>query len=170
MSTTDPPGGFDDLVAEISQRHRGGRILVAVDGIEADSTRRFADTLAEAARASGAESFRASAERPDEYTSDDAPLLRTLLAAFRNGALQRGDLSVEVPADAMLIVDGRFLLNPRLRGSWHFRVWLDGNATLSNDDYEQQLRYVRDQEPRGAADAIYDISGDPPTRIFSDSC
>ena len=171
MSTTSTPTVFDALVAEIAQNYRHGRILVAVDGADAEYTRSFANALADAARASGETTFRASAERPEQYTSDAASLLRAVLAGFREGALERDDAITEVPVDAMLIVDGRFLLNPRLRGAWHFRVWLESDATLSSAAYEQQVHYVRDDAPRAAADAIYDVSSsDAPLRVFSDSC
>jgi len=169
---TSSPTVFEALVAEIAQNYRHGRILVAVDGAEAEYTRSFANALADAARASGETTFRASAERPEQYMSDDdATLLRVVLAGFREGALERGDVISEVPVDAMLIVDGRFLLNRRLRGAWHFRVWLESDATHSAAAYEQQVRYVRDDAPREAADAIYDVSSsDAPRRVFADSC
>jgi hypothetical protein len=171
MSTTETPAVFDALVEEIAQNHRRGRILVAVDGAEADSTRSFADALADAVRSAGTAAYRVSAERVEQYASeDDASPLRAVLAGFRTGSLERDDVVTTVPADAVLIVDGRFLLRPRLRAAWHFRVWLEGDVTLSDDAYELQVRYVRDQEPRAAADAIYDVSGDGPARIFSDSC
>lgn len=171
MSPTETPTVFDALVEEIAQNYRRGRTLVAVDGAEAGSTQSFADALADAVRTAGTATYRASAERVEQYASeDDASVLRAVLAGFRMGSLVREDDVTTVPADAVLIVDGRFLLAPRLRGAWHFRVWLEGGVTLNDDAYEQQVRYVRDQEPRAAADAIYDVSGDSPVRIFSDSC
>lgn len=171
MDTTEIAAVFDALVAEIAHNYRRGRTLVAVDGAEAESSRMFADALADAARASGTTTFRASAERPEQYTSDDdASFLRVVLAGFREGGLERDDVITEVPGDAMLIVDGRFLLSPRLRGAWHFRVWLEGDMALSRAAYEQQLLYVRDDEPRAVAEAVYDVSGEAPVRIFSDSC
>jgi uridine kinase len=172
MSTTSTPAVFDALVAEVAQNYRHGRILVAVDGADPEATRRFADALAHAARASGTTTYRASAERPEQYTpDDDATLLRVVLAGFREGTLELDDAITEVPEDAALIVDGRFLLSPRLRGAWHFRVWLEGDGTLSDAEYQQQLLYVRDGEPRAAAEAAYDVSvADAPVRIYSDSC
>ena len=172
MSTTDSPTVFDALLAEIAHNNPRGRIVVAVDGAQAASTARFADALADAARAQGKTTFRESAPGPPLYSSkDDAPQLRSVLAGFREGALEQDGASAAVPTDALLIVDGRFLLSPALRGAWHFRVWLEDDATLDQDAYEQRLRYVRDEEPRGAADAIYDVSRpDAPKRVFSDSC
>jgi hypothetical protein len=171
MSRTETPEVFDTLVAEITHNYGRGRIVVAVDGPASASTREFADALGAAARAAQITVYRASAERPEQYADgDDASVLRAVLTGFENGALERADVITEVPADAMLIVDGRFLLSPRLRGAWHFRVWLEGDATLSDSEYAEQLRYVRDEEPRAAADAIYDISGGAATRIYSDSC
>ncbi|MFD5215463.1 hypothetical protein [Microbacterium sp. NPDC058345] len=172
MSTTDASTVFDALAAEIAQNNAHGRVLVAIDGAGAETTRRFADALADAARAAGRTPFRASAERPEQYAGDeDASLLRAVLAGFRDGALERDDLITEVPDNALLIVDGRFLLSPRLRGAWHYRVWLEGDSMSDEAAYAQRLRYVRDDEPRGAAEAIYDVSGpDAPVRTFSDSC
>jgi len=172
MSTTSTPAVFDALVAEIAQNHPGGRILVAVDGADPRSARRFAGELADAIRASGTPAFRASAERPEQYTSDeDASLLRAVLAGFREGTLERDDDITQIPDDAVLIVDGRFLLSPRLRGAWHFRIWLEGDGVLSEADDEQQLRYVSDREPRATAEAAYDVSvPERPVRIYSDSC
>ncbi|MBW9092574.1 hypothetical protein JNB62_02625 [Microbacterium jejuense] len=171
MSTTDSPTVFDALLAEIAHNNPRGRIVVAVDGALAESTGRFADALADAARAQGKTTFRASPAVPEVYGSSDDSQLRSVLAGFREGALEQDGASAAVPTDALLIVDGRFLLNPRLRGAWHFRVWLEEDATLDQDAYEQRLRYVRDEDPRGAADAIYDVSRpDAPRRVFSDSC
>ncbi|WP_106814516.1 nucleoside/nucleotide kinase family protein [Microbacterium timonense] len=172
MSTTDTSAVFDSLVGEIAQNNGRGRILVAIEGAAAKKTQEFADALARASRASGTATFRASAERPERYSADDdASGLRAVLTGFRDGALEHDGETSAVPADAVLIVDGRFLLSPRLRGAWHFRVWLEGDEALSEADYEQQVRYVRDEDPRGAADAIYDTSrADVPVRVFSDSC
>ena len=102
----------------------------------------------------------------DVYRADeDRTALRASLTDFRAGAFEGGD----VPHDAVLIVDGRFLLSPRLRGAWHFRVWLEGDLPLSAESYAAQVSYTRDEAPRGAADAIFDVT-DAPRRVWSDSC
>ena len=76
-----------------------------------------------------------------------------------------------IPSDAVLIVDGRFLLRPELRGVWHFGVWLEGDTRLSDESLEAQIRYSRDSAPRAAADAIFDVTKtDAPARVWADSC
>src|SRR5689334_18823531 len=71
MSTTDSPTVFDALLAEIAHNNPRGRIVVAVDGAQDASTARFADALADAARAQGTTTFRESAPAPQLYTSRD---------------------------------------------------------------------------------------------------
>lgn len=160
MTDTSATAVFDALVADITQHYGRGRILVAIEGPSAEATARFADDLAGAIRAQGRSANRASAHgdayRPDE--EDTA--LRATLAEFR-----------KEDGDGYLLVDGRFLLSPRLRGAWHFRVWLEGDVPLSPESYAEQVKYVRDEAPRGQADAIFDVTTpDAPKRIWSDSC
>ena len=153
---------LDDLVTEILNNYRRGRILVAVDGPEARSRARFADALAAALRAGGRSVVRQSAGEPEQYRAgEDDPGARDIVRGFRAGE----------PDDEMLILDGRFLLRPRLRGAWHFRIWLEGDIEISPEALSEQIAYVRDEDPRGAADAIYDVThADAPKRVWSDSC
>lgn len=153
---------LDDLVTEILNNYGRGRILVAVDGPEAGSRARFADTLAIALRARERAVVRESAGEPEAYRlGEDDPGVRDILRGF-----QAGDA-----ADEMLILDGRFLLRPRLRGAWHFRIWLEGDVEITPEALAEQISYVRDDDPRGAADAIYDVThADAPKRVWSDSC
>lgn len=159
---------LDRLADEFLNNYSRGRILLAVDGPDAPASARFADALADNLRGRGKAAFRASAAVAPTYRAEeDRTALRETLDAFRAGALEGED----VPEDAVLLVDGRFLLSPRLRGAWHFRIWLEGDLALSPEAYAAQLMYTRDEAPRGAADAIYDVTDpDAPRRIWSDSC
>lgn len=148
---------------------------------------------------------------PEGYYRDSfdyATFRRVLIDPFREGA-QAGastgfqlaafdlvrDTPVESewvtgPRDAVLIVDGVFLLRPELRGIWHWSLWLDVPVDVaaarmaerdgsdpdpwaaSNARYrEGQELYLRDADPRAAASAIVDNT-DPahPRRVFADSC
>lgn len=91
------------------------------------------------------------------------------------------------PVDAMLIVDGSYLLRPELRGLWNASIWLDADAAvraqrmLDRDgiaaDSARGERYLgayklyEKTKPREAATIIVDNT-DPesPRRIFTDSC
>ena len=93
------------------------------------------------------------------------------MSRFREGRLATDTSGSDVPADATLIVDGRFLLRPELRGTWHFRVWLESDTRLSDESLEAQIRYTRDGSPRAAADAIFDVTNaQAPARVWADSC
>ncbi len=94
------------------------------------------------------------------------------------------------PADAILIVDGLFLLRPELKGIWNFAIWLDapdevrrermierdGSHPESDSPLGQrylgaQELYEREMKPRTEASAIIDNSDyDHPRRHFADSC
>ncbi|WP_203135550.1 hypothetical protein [Microbacterium sp. JZ31] len=159
---------LDALADEFLNNYSRGRILVAVDGPDAAAAARFADALADTLRGRDRAVFRAGAPVAEAYRADeDRTGLRETLAAFREGAVEDGS----VPEDAALIVDGRFLLSPKLRGAWHFRIWLESDLPLSSEAYAAQVAYTRDEAPRGAADAIYDVTDpDAPRRVWSDSC
>jgi uridine kinase len=139
---------------------------------------------------------------------DDATFRRVLIEPFRDGAQTGGatgfqlaafdhhrDAPVEAewvtgPRDAVLIVDGVFLLRPELRGIWHWSVWLDVPIDVaaarvaardgtdpdpwaaSNTRYrEGQELYLKEADPRAHASAIVDNT-DPehPRRVWADSC
>lgn len=160
MTDTSATAVFDALVADITQHYGRGRILIAIEGPSAAATARFADDLADAIRAQGRSATRASAHRDAYRADEDDTALRARLTEFR-----------KEDGDGCLLVDGRFLLRPGLRGVWHFRIWLEGEIALDEESYAQQLRYVRDEAPRGQADAIYDVTTpDAPKRVWSDSC
>ncbi|MDQ1204081.1 uridine kinase [Microbacterium sp. SORGH_AS_0862] len=209
-----------ELRAELRQHHRRGRLLVAVDGRDGAGKTLFADALADVLREDGSTVFRASADdfhRPraerhargrtsaeghyrDSYDTD--ALLARLLRPFRAGAPfvtathdldedRAVDLAAEsAPADAILVVDGLFLLRPELRDVWNWSVWLDVPLDVafrrmaerdgsdpdplgaSNARYREGFDlYLQDGDPRGRASVILDNT-DPrhPVRVFRDFC
>jgi uridine kinase len=150
----------------------------------------------------------ASGHRPgdgdDPAAFDLSTLRRVLIDPFRIGGgtgfqLEAFDTVRDAPAeaqwttaprDAVLIVDGPFLLGPALRGVWHWTVWLevppaiafarlasgggvdaDPEAASNARRRDVQRRYVRESAPRAAASAIVENS-DPahPVRVFGDFC
>lgn len=185
MITADHANIFDNLVCEITQHYHRGRVLIAVDGADGQATGQFADSLAAAMRAGSRSVVRSTSAlvavaerhdlafpRYDSYrTDDDYSRLRDIVARFREASLDTNTARAVTPFDAMLIVDGRFLLRPELRGLWHFGVWLEGDLNLSDESLEAQVRYTRDREPRGAAHAIFDVTkAEAPVRVWADSC
>lgn len=76
---------------------------------------------------------------------------------------------VTAPRDAVLIVDGPFLLRPELRGVWNWSVWLE--ATPAPQWHPVLDLYRRDARPTAAASALVDDS-DPqhPFRAYQDFC
>ena len=215
-----------ELRDEVRQHYRGGRVMIAVDGIDGAGKTAFADALAEVFAEDGSAVFRASiddfhrprAERyergrrsPEGYYRDSydyATFRRVLIDPFRDGAQTGGttgfqlaafdlrrDTSVEAawttaPRDALLIVDGIFLLRPELRGLWHWSVWLDvpvdvafqrmalrdgsdpSPSAPSNARYRDgQELYLKEAQPRAEASAIVDNSDlAHPHRVFQDHC
>lgn len=154
-----------------------------------------------------AERYARGAESPDGFYRDSFDLgafRGDLIDPFRAGGdtpfrLAAFDLARDepapgeplvAPADAVLIVDGIFLLRPELRGIWHWSVWLDAPldvryarmaerdgidpdpAAPSNRRYRQGMElYLRDANPRTAATAIVDNTDpDAPRRVFQDFC
>ncbi|MDR6198924.1 uridine kinase [Microbacterium sp. SORGH_AS428] len=209
-----------ELRAELRQHHRRGRLLVAVDGRDGAGKTLFADALGDVLREDGSTVFRAAADdfhRPraqryargrtspeghyrDSYDTD--ALLERLLRPFRAGAPfvrathdLEADRAVEpeaeaAPADAILVVDGLFLLRPELRDVWNWSVWLDvpldvafermarrdgsdpDPRAASNARYRAGFDlYLQDGDPRGRASVIVDNT-DPrhPVRVFRDFC
>ncbi|WP_187977252.1 hypothetical protein [Mycetocola sp. JXN-3] len=179
---------FDELAGIILENRQGSRVLVAVDGADPDATRAFADALGAGLRGRGRAAVRVSIDRLVEDTQVADPVDATsgaalyrrrvdyervrseILAGFRQRGQLPGDTNV-APEDAVLVVDGAFLLRPELRGSWNVRLWLEGDQTLSEPEFEARRLYVRDQSPRESATLMYDVS-DPaiPRPVWGDSC
>lgn len=90
------------------------------------------------------------------------------------------------PPDAILVIDGSYLLRPELRGLWNASVWLDAgdsvrggrmadrgilNGTPRADRYEDAFALYEKTRPRAAATITVDnTDADHPRRVFSDSC
>ncbi|MCO5293746.1 MAG: uridine kinase [Homoserinimonas sp.] len=78
--------------------------------------------------------------------------------------------------DAVLIMDGVFLLRPELASVWNYSVWLSV-PPQDSEEPEVKLRaaadvaYIDDADPSTRASTIID-NQDPehPRRIFADSC
>lgn len=125
---------------------------------------------------------------------DDATFRRVLIDPFREGwqtsattgfQLAAFDVArdapvesawVTAPRDAVLIVDGVFLLRPEWRGLWHWSVRLEAGPDAVGPGAAAAARaaqefYVRDAKPRTWASAIVDNT-DPalPRRVFEVSC
>lgn len=114
------------------------------------------------------------------YGFDESALRRVLVEPFRMGGSTAfvtavfdpaRDAWVEPkwltgPADALLVIDGRFVLRSRLTDLWDFRIALDGEP----EDAADRLAYA-DSDPRLVAQAVVD-DRDPehPKRRFFDSC
>ncbi len=151
-----PASDFADALAgEIRHNYRLGRVIVAIDGVEATSG--FADELAEAFRRSGAQTVRASlddfqrpraartmrgAASPEGYYFDrhDLDTLKRVLiepfrfagsAGFQTASfdadrdVERESSWLTAPADAVLILDGPFLQRPGMRGRFDFTAYLE---------------------------------------------
>jgi uridine kinase len=181
---------FADALAGVFAEDGGAVVRASIDGFHRPRAERYAR-----GRTSPEGFYR------DSY--DYAAFRRILIEPFRSGAPEvrlaafdepadrpLDTPPVEVPADAVLIVDGIFLNRPELRGIWHWSVWLHVPASLayarmaerdgvdpdpeaeSNAGYRGgQALYARDADPRRTATAIVDNSfPDNPQRIFGDFC
>ena len=151
---------------------------------------------------------RTSAEGYYNDSFDYATFRRVLIDPFRDGAQTGGatgfqlsafdavrDSPVESqwvtgPRDAVLVVDGIFLLRPELRGVWNWSLWLevpddiaarrralgdgrDPDLTRPSEAryLDGQQLYLRDRAPRAAASAIVDNTDLlHPRRVFQDFC
>ncbi|KGJ76894.1 hypothetical protein GY21_08935 [Cryobacterium roopkundense] len=126
-----------------------------------------------------------SAERDYRYGYDYSALRRVLLEPFRmDGSAgfvtehfdAQRDTWIEptwltAPADAILVLDGRFVHRPELHGLWSFSVFLESDTRASESQAAADRLYVADASPRGRADAVVDTTNPAlPSRVFSDSC
>lgn len=122
----------------------------------------------------------ASAERDYHYGYDYSALRRVLLDPFRmDGSAgfvtEHFDAQREAwieptwltaPADAILVLDGRFLHRPDLHGLWSYSVLLSGGPQNAADRL-----YLAEASPQGQADAVVDNAvPETPKRQLLDSC
>jgi uridine kinase len=188
---------LDELVAEIRHNYARGRVSVAVDGLTGSGTAGFADELAEAFRRAGVPVVRASIDAfqvaepdgdagPSRFYAeayDYAAFTDRLARPFRREkpfALAPGAEPQDLEGDAVLIVDGVFLLRPELIGAWSSTVVLFvpadeafARAGLDPASVRAQAEhlYLDRVQPRVKAIANVDNT-DPehPRRTFADSC
>jgi uridine kinase len=153
------------------------------------------------------ERWRLGRESPETFYGDSfdyGTFRRVLIDPFRMAGSTgfqtaafdvRRDAPIEsrwqtAPADAVLIVDGVFLLRPELAGIWNFSVllevpWDEAYARLSARDgvdpdpdalsnaryREGQQLYYAEADPRALASALVDNAHpERPQRVFADSC
>ncbi|MFG6443724.1 hypothetical protein ACFXQA_00460 [Microbacterium sp. P07] len=187
-----------ELRAEVRQHLRSGRVIVAVDGTPGSGQAEAADALAAAFVEDGATVLRASASDFVEPGTtghlDPDQLRRLLIEPFRAGSpsfsLAPTGEPATAPSDAVLIVDGDYLLGRDLRGMWNWSVWLEVHPTAAFARLAREGRgdadpaaesnaslrdaaaaYRRASNPSAAASALIENT-DPenPTRIFGDFC
>ncbi len=154
-------GFADDLAAVL--RERGHAVFRA-------SMERF-----HRSRAAQAEFGDDTPSRYYRYGFDESALRRVLVEPFRMGGSTAFVTAVFDPArdawiepkwltgpvDAILVIDGRFVLRERLANLWDYRIALDGEP----EDAADAIAY-REHDPRVVASAVVDNS-DPghPRRV-----
>ncbi|GAA4180975.1 hypothetical protein [Gryllotalpicola koreensis] len=172
---------------EILSNYPRGRRVIGVDGFPGAGARELADDLAAVFDDGGVPAFRASmgdflkprsARGAGEQAYDEITFRRVLLDPWRlagSTGFQTSafDASRDVPAlsewktapaDAVLIVDGAYLLGS-LKGIWHFLVYVDAQQAQPDDDY------LASTTPFFSASAVVDTSApETPKRVLSDSC
>lgn len=78
--------------------------------------------------------------------------------------------------DAILVMDGVFLLRPELLGVWNYSIWLSTPLLESEDpeiarDSTADEAYLADANPSEKATTIIDNQDlEHPRRVFADSC
>lgn len=151
---------------------------------------------------SRAERHARGADSPEGYYRDSfdySTFRRVLLEPFRLGGStafvtaafdHRRDAAIPAkwrtgPQDAILIVDGVFLLRSELAGLWNFTVWIDVPREIAEqrmidrdgpiEDAQRyrggQELYLAEANPRAAASVIIDNRDfEHPRRVHADSC
>ncbi|MFC9916996.1 hypothetical protein [Agromyces binzhouensis] len=143
--TEDRRALLESVAEEFLHNSWRGRRLVAVEGASEAQAARFADDLAATLVERGQPAARVSVGDIDEAT-----LRSATVEPFRAGTLAGAE-----DDDAVLVIDGRRLLNDAVRGIWHFTVW-----TLAGDEL-----------PHAATNVIIDLTDEAaPTRYFYDLC
>ena len=195
----------EDVLAEIADEilhnYATGRTLVAVDGRAGSGQAEFAEGLVTALNTAGTPAARlpidAFATNDDDayragFDYDD--FRRTAVQPFRGGdtvlpeladRVARPGLPDEVPADAVLVVDGVFLNRPEISGIWKYSVWLQVPQELTEERLQEAGESAESIERAKAGQATYRSRLDPtakattlidnrdpdhPRRIFADSC
>ena len=167
MSSENPVETLQRSLRDLMRQNaRAGRVVVAIDALDAEAASTFADAFAVAIEAEGTAVFR-------ENLADHADDVRErLVAPFRSGE-PFGD-SPAAPADAVLVVSGRFLHTAELRKLYNFSVWLESNPPIGTPRPElpdAEKQYLRTVRPKAEASVIVENS-DPahPVQVFGDFC
>lgn len=172
---------------EILSNYPHGRRVIGVDGFPGSRAHELADDLAAVFDDGGVPAFRASmgdfltpraARGAGDQAYDERTFRRVLLDPWRlagSTGFQTAafDAARDVPAlsewktapaDAVLIIDGAYLLGS-LAGIWHFLVYVDAQQAQPDEDY------LAAATPFFSASAVIDTSNaELPKRVLSDSC
>ena len=151
----------------LHQSAGNGRLVVAIDALDAADAAAFAGAFAQVLGEDGTAVYRATR---DDGAGD---LRESVVAPFRAGEPFEGGSS-PAPARAVLLVDGRFLHASDVRGLWNWSVWLESNPPIGSERPElpdAEKAYLRESRPRVAASVIVENS-DPahPVQVFGDFC
>ncbi|HEY0249775.1 MAG TPA: hypothetical protein VGC45_16100 [Gryllotalpicola sp.] len=176
-----------DVRDEIVANYPRGRRVIGVDGFPGSGVSAVADDLAAVFEDGGVPAFRASmgdfllpqaVRGPGDQAYDEVAFRRVLLGPWRlagSTGFQTAAFDAErdvpalsewktAPADAVLVVDGAYLLGS-LRGIWHFLLYVDAQGAQPDEEY-----LVR-ENPFFSASAVMDTTiPEAPRRILSDSC
>ncbi|KEP75007.1 hypothetical protein HR12_00925 [Microbacterium sp. SUBG005] len=167
MSSENPVETLQRSLRDLMrQNNRAGRVVVAVDALDLSAAMEFADDFERAIADEGTAVFHVS-------VADGAPQVREwLIGPFRAG--EPFGPEYVAPADAVLVVSGRFLHSPEVRGLWNFSIWLESNPPIGAPRPElpdAEKHYLRTVRPKAAASVIVENS-DPahPVQVFGDFC
>lgn len=172
-----------ETVADRVIRCHGARVLVAVDGRAGTGKSTFADELARTLERGGRsvirsttdlfhrpreERTRLGASSPDGYYRDShqiSTITDELLLPFRAGAAEvligafdepsdrPWPLKLAVPANAILIFDGLFVLRPEFRQQWDVTVMLYADRRCD----EAWLRFLDTDLPTGPTERATEL-------------
>jgi len=172
---------------EFLSNYPRGRRVIGVDGFPGAGTSAVADDLAAVFGEVGIPGFRASmrdflkpaaSRGAGDAAYDETTFRRVLLDPWRmagSTGFQTSAFDADrdqpvlsewktAPADAVLIVDGAYLLGG-LKGIWHYLLYVDAQQAEPDDDYLTRAT------PFFSATAVIDTTDpDVPKRILSDSC
>lgn len=168
MSSENPVETVQRSLRDLMRQNAGnGRLVVAIDALDAAAATAFANGFATAVGEDGTAVFRAT------LADDSGDVRGRIVAPFRAGEPFDGS-STPAPERAVLVVDGRFLHASGLRGLWNWSVWLEANPPIGAPRPElpdAEKQYVRTARPRVAASVIVENS-DPahPVQVFGDFC
>lgn len=158
-----------DIRDEFLADYPRGRRMIGVEGFTGAGADTVADELAAAleevevtaVRASMRDFLKPEGERgPGDQAYDQDAFRRSLIDPWRKPHASEAT----APADAVLVVDGAYLLDS-LKGIWHYVLYVDAAQAAADD------AYLARATPFLTATAVLDVTDpDTPTRVLSDSC